>query len=175
MATTPNLLSVAKIWDQGAHNPFTDLLRFDDRWWCTFREAEEHGPSIGTVRVITSEDGADWQSVAVLEEQEVDLRDPKLSVTPDGRLMLVMGGCVYGSGEHGTRSPRIAFTSETRSSPADRDRGPPSRIGRNRLPRPPLQAAAANPYRPTGRQSTPRPERSFPRPTTRPISNWMGP
>ena len=112
MATTPNLLSVAKIWDQGAHNAFTDLLRFDDRWWCTFREAEEHGPSIGTVRVITSEDGADWQSVAVLEEQEVDLRDPKLSVTPDGRLMLVMGGCVYGSGEHGTRSPRIAFSSD---------------------------------------------------------------
>ena len=108
MATTPNLLSVAKIWDHGANNAFTDLLRFDDRWWCTFREAEEHGPSIGTVRVITSEDGADWQSVAVLEEQEVDLRDPKLSVTPDGRLMLVMGGCVYGSGEHGTRSPRIA-------------------------------------------------------------------
>ena len=112
MATTPNLLSVAKIWDQGAHNAFTDLLRFDDRWWCTFREAEEHGPSIGTLRVITSEDGADWQSVAVLEEQEVDLRDPKLSVTPEGRLMLVTGGCVYGSGEHGTRSPRIAFSSD---------------------------------------------------------------
>ena len=112
MATTPNLLSVAKIWDQGVHNAFTDLLRFDDRWWCTFREAEDHGPSIGTVRVITSEDGADWQSVALLEEQEVDLRDPKLSVAPDGRLMLVMGGCVYGSGEHGTRSPRIAFSSD---------------------------------------------------------------
>jgi hypothetical protein len=112
MATKPILRFAAKIWDQGTHNAFTDLLRFDDRWWCTFREAEDHGPSIGAVRVITSQDGAEWQSVAVLEQQEVDLRDPKLSVTPDGRLMLVMGGCVYGSGEHGTRSPRIAFSSD---------------------------------------------------------------
>ncbi len=112
MATTPNIISVAKIWDLGTHNAFTDLLHFDDRWWCTFREAEDHGPSIGTVRVICSEDGANWQSAAVLEEQEVDLRDPKLSVTPDGRLMLVMGGCIYGSGEFGTRSPRIAFSQD---------------------------------------------------------------
>ena len=53
MATTPNLLSVAKIWDQGAHNAFTDLLRFDDRWWCTFREAADHGWSIGTINDST--------------------------------------------------------------------------------------------------------------------------
>ncbi len=112
MATTPNIISVAKIWDLGMHNAFTDLLHFDDRWWCTFREAEDHGPSIGTVRVICSEDGANWQSAAVLEEQEVDLRDPKLSVTPNGRLMLVMGGCIYGSGKFGTRSPRIAFSQD---------------------------------------------------------------
>ena len=110
MATTPNIISVAKIWDQGVHNAFTDLLRFDDRWWCTFREADDHGPSIGKVRVICSDDGSDWQSVALLEQQEVDLRDPKLSIAPDGRLMLVMGGCVYGSGKFGPRSPRVAFS-----------------------------------------------------------------
>ena len=41
--TTPQILSVEKIWDRGPHNAFTDLVRFADRWWCTFREAQDHG------------------------------------------------------------------------------------------------------------------------------------
>jgi hypothetical protein len=36
-----------------------------------------------------------WESVALLAEAEVDLRDPKLSVFPDGRLMVIMGGSFY--------------------------------------------------------------------------------
>lgn len=110
MSSTPTIRSVEKIWDQGVHNAFTDLLRFDDRWWCSFREAEEHGEYIGTVRIICSDDGGSWTSAAVLAEEGVDLRDPKLSVTADGRLMLVAGGSVYGSVQYGTRSPRIAFS-----------------------------------------------------------------
>ena len=68
--TTPQILSVEKIWDRSPHNAFTDLVRFADRWWCTFREAQDHGPSIGTVRVICSDDGHAWESAAVLAEQE---------------------------------------------------------------------------------------------------------
>jgi len=112
MAVVPKIISVEKIWDEGPHNAFTDLLRFGDRWWCTFREAADHGLSIGTVRVICSEDGECWASTAVLEEEGVDLRDPKLSVTSDGRLMLVMGGSLYEGAEYRTRSPRIAFSED---------------------------------------------------------------
>ena len=39
----PKIISVKEIWDEGKHNAFTDLIRFHDRWWCTFREAEEQG------------------------------------------------------------------------------------------------------------------------------------
>ena len=118
----PQILSVRKIWDRGEHNAFTDLIRFADRWWCTFREATAHGASIGTVRVICSEDGEDWESAAVLEEREVDLRDPKLSAMPDGRLLLVAGGSVYEGSEYLTRAPRIAF------SAAGYDWTPPQKV-----------------------------------------------
>ena len=111
---SPQILSVRKIWDRAPHSAFTDLVRFRDQWWCTFREAADHGRSIGTVRILFSEDGEGWESAAEIEEQEVDLRDPKLSVMPDGRLMLVAGGSVYEGTEYRTRSPRVAFSEDGR-------------------------------------------------------------
>ena len=111
---SPRILWVKKIWDRGVHNAFTDLIRFSGKWWCTFREAEDHGGSIGTVRVICSEDGEVWEAAAVVEEEEVDLRDPKLSAMPDGRLMLVMGGSIYRGKEYQTRAPRVAFSADGR-------------------------------------------------------------
>jgi len=59
-AAESEIISVERIWDLGEHNAFTDLIRFRDRWWCTFREAKDHGPSNGKVRVIGSEDGDHW-------------------------------------------------------------------------------------------------------------------
>ena len=73
-SSEPEILSVKKIWDQGEHNAFTDLTRFENRWWCTFREAKDHGPSIGKVRVITSEDGEKWTSARLVEQDGVDLQ-----------------------------------------------------------------------------------------------------
>ena len=111
-ASEPKLVSAKKIWDAGNHNAFTDLIRFRDRWWCTFREADAHGESIGKSRIIVSDDGESWKSAALLKEKDVDLRDPKLSITPDGRLMMIMGGCVYDGKEYLSRSPRVAFSTD---------------------------------------------------------------
>ena len=82
------LLQVRKIWDQAPHNAFTDLIRFRDRWWCTFREGQGHVSPDGAVRLISSADGQSWTSAARLESAEADLRDPKLSRTPNGQLMI---------------------------------------------------------------------------------------
>jgi hypothetical protein len=114
--TGPVLLEVHKIWDQAPHNAFTDLIRYKKDWFCTFREGERHvyGQD-GKIRIITSKDGQKWESAALLEEKGVDLRDPKLSVTPDGRLMLVMGGSVYKEKELVTRQPRVAFSNDGKS------------------------------------------------------------
>lgn len=110
----PTLVSVKKIWDKAPHNAFTDLIRFRNAWFCTFREAEGHVKGDGKLRVITSSDGEKWQSAALLSEQGVDLRDPKLSITPDGRLMIVAGGSIYRKGRLVGRQPRVAFSNDGR-------------------------------------------------------------
>ena len=109
----PELVSVENIWGHAPHNAFTDLMRFRGRWWCVFREAEGHDAPGGIVRVLKSETGATWEPVATVVERGVDLRDPKLSVMPDGRVMLLMGGCVYDDdGEYLTRAPRVSFSED---------------------------------------------------------------
>jgi len=91
------LVQVTKIWDQAPHNAFTDLIRFQDRWYCVFREGTGHKTGAGKIRVLVSENGEKWESAALLETKDVDLRDPKLSQMPDGRLMLLGGAAVPAS------------------------------------------------------------------------------
>lgn len=111
-ATEPKVVSLARIWDQGRHNAFTDLIRWKDRWYCTFREADAHVGGDGLIRVLTSTDGAKWESAAGITEKGVDLRDPKLSITPDGRLMIVAGGSVYEGKTLKGRQPRTMFSND---------------------------------------------------------------
>lgn len=83
------LVNVRKIWDRSPHNAFTDLIRYDGRWICVFREGESHVSPDGALRVIISDDGIEWESAALIRSENSDLRDAKVSVTPDGRLMLL--------------------------------------------------------------------------------------
>jgi hypothetical protein len=105
------VIAVERIWDRAAHNAFTDLVEFRGRLYCTFREGSGHVPGLnGTVRVLASRDGQNWRSIALLDEAYVDLRDPKLSVTPAGRLMVLMGGSFYQGRTVLKREPRVAFS-----------------------------------------------------------------
>jgi hypothetical protein len=85
------LIQVEKIWGEARHSAFTDLIRWRDRWYCAFREGDTHAGTHGNLRIITSTDGATWESAATLEDAVYDLRDANLSVMPDGRLMAVGG------------------------------------------------------------------------------------
>ncbi len=82
------LVEVRRIWDRAPHNAFTDLIRWQGRWWCAFREGTGHVNYHGKLRVIVSEDGRNWQSAALMSAVFADLRDAKLAVTPAGELML---------------------------------------------------------------------------------------
>lgn len=114
--TAIEVVSLKKIWDQGAHNAFTDIVRFRNRWYCTFREADDHVGGDGKLRVLESRDGDSWTSVALLTEQGIDLRDPKFSVTPDNRLMIVAGGSLYaGTKVLKGRRPRVAFSKDAKN------------------------------------------------------------
>lgn len=114
-AAAPELVSVKKIWDQGPHNAFTDLIRWHDRWYCTFRESDAHVGGDGKIRVITSPDGERWESAALIREEGIDLRDPKLSVAPDDQLTIVAGGSVYKGKTLLGRQSRVCFSSDGRT------------------------------------------------------------
>jgi hypothetical protein len=106
----PAIVSVARIWDGGAHNAFTDLIRWRNRWYCTFREGDAHVGGDGRIRVLVSADGETWTSAALVGETGIDLRDPKLSITRDDRLMIVAGGSVYEGTRYLGRQPRVMFS-----------------------------------------------------------------
>jgi hypothetical protein len=88
---TAEVVEVNKIWDQAPHNAFTDLIRWDEKFYCAFREGRGHVSTDGKIRVLESKDGGAWKSAALCELEDYDLRDAHLSATPDGRLMLIGG------------------------------------------------------------------------------------
>jgi WD40 repeat protein len=85
------LIELRKIWDRAPHNALTDLTRFRHCWFCVFREGTDHISPDGKIRILSSDDGTQWKPETLLEIPDLDLRDPKISVTPSGRLMLNAG------------------------------------------------------------------------------------
>ena len=94
------VIKVNRIWESEKHCAFTSLTRFGGRYYVAFREAGGHifeadGSARGQIRILESRNGRKWKSVACLSKEGYDLRDPSLSVTPDGRLLVSMGGSIY--------------------------------------------------------------------------------
>lgn len=85
------LLSVKKIWDKAPHNAFTGLTYFKGAFYCAFREGDAHAMGTnGKIRVIKSIDlGLSWESVALFALEGGDLRDAKISVSPQGKMALL--------------------------------------------------------------------------------------
>jgi len=105
---------ITKIWDSAPHSAFTDLIEYEGKYYCTFREGSGHNPTPertenGEIRILVSADGVEWKSHALLTKTGIDLRDSKLSVTPDGRLMVLMGGSLYQNGNLISRHTQVAF------------------------------------------------------------------
>ncbi|MEY4938409.1 MAG: hypothetical protein RIQ93_144 [Verrucomicrobiota bacterium] len=85
-----------KIWDLSritdrtkSRMELTDLIRFKGQWYCGFHEGEIHGNHpAGRGRIIRSRDGERWESVALLHWDAGDVREPRLSITAEGHLMI---------------------------------------------------------------------------------------
>jgi hypothetical protein len=88
---TVEVIEVRKIWDKAPHSAFTDLIRWNERFYCAFREGRVHVSTDGKIRILQSKDGNVWEPAALITLEGYDLRDAHLSVTPDGRLMLLGG------------------------------------------------------------------------------------
>ena len=90
-----DIVEVKKIWDSAPHNAFTDLARFNNQWFCVFREGKAHVSPDGAVRVLRSDDGLKWNSAALITSTNADLRDPKIVITPKKELMLTAAGALH--------------------------------------------------------------------------------
>lgn len=105
------IISVERIWDRAGHNAFTSLIDYKGKLYCAFRESSGHVSDInGTIRVIASDDTQNWYSVAHIYERGYDLRDPQLSITPDNRIMLNIGGSIYTGGKLTGMEPQVSFS-----------------------------------------------------------------
>ncbi|MDU0355732.1 hypothetical protein RS130_19245 [Paraglaciecola aquimarina] len=78
-----------KVGNKGIHNAFTDLCEFKGSLFCCYREAKNHVSRDGVIRILC----LDFLGNAIFDNAisvaNTDLRDPKLSVTPDGELLLI--------------------------------------------------------------------------------------
>lgn len=106
-----------RIWGGDKYCAFTSMIRYDGRYYVSFREGESHvfdenGIAEGTVRIIASKDGENWESVANLHEAGIDLRDPKLCIDSRGRLMVLMGGSKYVGRVLKERCSRVSFSTD---------------------------------------------------------------
>ena len=109
------LISVARIWNQAPHNAFTDLIEWKGRAWCAFREGRGHVSTDGRIRVLASSDMETWAPAALLELDGFDLRDAGLSVTPDGRLMVIGGAAPRAKdGQPAPTGSFVAFSADGR-------------------------------------------------------------
>ena len=121
------VLSCKKIWSAGAHNAFTDLIRFKGRFYCVFREGAAHVSPDGKVRVLTSLDGEAWTSAALLGKAGQDLRDAKISIMPDRRLMILGGAAPRKGRQHVATGSFVSFSKDGSTWTAPKLVGDPKR------------------------------------------------
>jgi hypothetical protein len=88
IASELKIVESRRIWDAAPHNAFTDLIRHNDEFLCVFREGQGHVAPDGKIRVISSKDGKEWKSAALIALPNLDLRDPKIVMGPEGQLMI---------------------------------------------------------------------------------------
>lgn len=108
---TMKVVESRMIWSEAPHNAFTDLHRQQDRWYCTFREGAAHVSPDGAVRILASDDGRVWRSTARLTVPWADLRDPKLTEAPDGRVLLTAGALLH-EAKDGCTNRSLAWLSQ---------------------------------------------------------------
>ena len=94
------VVSVRRAFHNGEHNAFTDLVRFQDRLYLTFRSCPDgHGvfPTASIIILTSDNDGKDWQPVHRFSVAKRDTRDPHFLVFRD-RLFVYTGTWYCGDG-----------------------------------------------------------------------------
>jgi hypothetical protein len=93
------LENVRRVYHNGEHNAFTDLIRWQGKFWLTFRSCPDgHGvSSTASVLVLASDDAQAWDEVFQFSVPRRDTRDPHFLAFQD-RLFVYTGTWWSGDG-----------------------------------------------------------------------------
>ncbi|WP_166425047.1 hypothetical protein [Paraglaciecola sp. 20A4] len=83
------IIDVKRVTQGSKHHAFTDLCDFNGILYCSFRVADNHVSDDGQINVVTLSESAEVLYTQRIIMPDTDLRDPKLSVTPTGELLLL--------------------------------------------------------------------------------------
>lgn len=101
---------VVRIWDKAPHNAFPDLIRFKNHFYAAVREGNNHMPDkSGQVRLLRSKDGDTWEDIGLLEMEGYDVREARLSITPEGKIMVLTAVGIYDKG-YQELFPMVSFS-----------------------------------------------------------------
>ena len=92
--------SIRRVFHNGEHNAFTDLCRFRDQLYLTFRSCPDGHmvyPTASTIIMRSKDEGATWQQVHRFSVKDRDTRDPHFLVFRD-RLFVYTGTWWSGPG-----------------------------------------------------------------------------
>lgn len=102
-----------KIGNKAFHNAFVDLCEFEQQLFCCFREAQNHVSADGSIRILTMDFQGNITRTLRIAIPNTDLRDPKVSVTPKGELLLIAYARLT-AGNNQTKSTRnLTWVSQT--------------------------------------------------------------
>lgn len=109
------LIPSESIWKSSEHSAFTGLIRYNNYFYVVFREAPKHTGAGGKIRLMRSSDGIDWVTYKLFEVNtttplETDLRDPKISITPENKIMVLVDVETYSGGSRISRRPYVSFS-----------------------------------------------------------------
>ncbi len=85
-----DLVSAAEVtvWNEAPHNAFTDLIHFNNIYYCVFREGSSHDSYDGKIRIVRSMDGETWESFSLISLKDKDLRDPHFFIDNNDSLSI---------------------------------------------------------------------------------------
>ena len=95
--------NIRRVFHNGEHNAFTDLIRFQDRFYLTFRSCPDGhvAHSSASVIILASDDAIYWEQVHRFRVEDRDTRDPHFLIFKDK--LFVYSGTWYCSGREPCR------------------------------------------------------------------------
>lgn len=104
------------VWKNLKHNAFTDLCEYAGQLYCCFREASNHVSSDGRIIIVKLDEKGHQKQIWRIQLNKVDLRDPKLVIDPQGKLILLAYGRRFDQNDAWLHSQPICWFSNDGAS-----------------------------------------------------------